>query len=200
MTMNSQSLPIERALELLGHRLDYLGSRPTVLLAGGGAALNLLGLIVRTTQDVDIIALVHAETGGMRLEKAEPLPEFLREAAEQVARDLGLPRTWLNPGPTSLLDFGLPPGCLDRTVERSFGSRLRLLLLSRFDQIHMKLYAAVDQRGGRHLTDLLDLRPTAQELLTAARWAKTHDPSPGFHQELVGLLRQIGHDDVAEQL
>jgi hypothetical protein len=195
-----ESLPIERALELLGQRLEYLAAPPTLLLVGGGAALNLLGLVVRTTQDVDIIALVHSESGGVAFEKAEPLPTYLREASEQVALDLGLPRTWLNPGPTSLLDFGLPSGCLDRAIERSYGSRLRLLLLSRLDQIHLKLYAAVDQRGGRHLADLQELRPAADELLAAARWTKTHDPSQGFHQELAGLLRQIGYDDVAEQL
>jgi hypothetical protein len=158
-------------------------------------------LVIRTTRDVDVIALVHPESGGgVTLEKAEPLPAYLREASEQVPRDLGLTRTWLNPGPTSLLDFGLPPGFLDRVVERSYGSRLRLLLLSRVDQVHLKLYAAIDQRGGRHLADLLELRPTVDELLAAARWAKTHDPSTGFHQELLGLLRQIGHDDVAQRL
>lgn len=169
--MHAESLPIERALELLGQRLGYMGAPPTLLLVGGGAALNLLGLVTRTTKDVDVIALVHPRSSGVTLEKADPLPAYLREASEQVARDLGLPLHWLNPGPTSLLD-----------------------------QIHLKLYAAVDQRGGRHLADLLELRPTADELLAAARWAKTHDPSPGFHQELVGLLKQISHDDVAEQL
>lgn len=199
--MHSEILPIERALELLGQRLEYLGAPQTLLLVGGGAALNLLGLVIRTTRDVDVIALVHPENGGgVTLEKAEPLPAYLREASEQVARDLGLTRTWLNPGPTSLLDFGLPPGFLDRVVERSYGSRLRLLLLSRVDQVHLKLYAAVDQRGGRHLADLLELQPTVDELLAAARWAKTHDPSTDFHQELLGLLRQIGHDDVAQRL
>ncbi len=198
--MRAESLPIERALELLGQRLEYVGAPQTLLLVGGGAALNLLGLVTRTTKDVDVIALVHPRSSGVTLEKADPLPEYLREASEQVARDLGLPLNWLNPGPTSLLDLGLPSGCLDRTVERSYGSCLRLLVLDRLDQIHLKLYAAVDQRGGRHLADLLELRPTADELLAAARWAKTHDPSPGFHQELVGLLKQIGHDDVAEQL
>lgn len=185
---------------ILGQRLEYLDAPRTTLLVGGGAALNLLGLVIRTTQDVDVIALVSLEGEGVKIEKAAPLPEYLREASEQVARDLGLPATWLNPGPTSLLDFGLPPGCLGRVVERSYGSRLRLLLLSRFDQIHLKLYAAVDQRGGRHVADLLELRPVADELLAAAQWAKTHDPSEGFHQELVGMLRQLGHAGLAERL
>lgn len=193
---------IERALRLLGERLEYMDAPATVLLIGGGAALSILGLVIRTTRDVDVIALVRAgpDGGGVTLTKADPLPAHLREAAEHVARDLGLLTDWLNPGPTSLLDLGLPAGCLERCVGRDYGSRLRLLILGRHDQIHLKLYAAVDQAGGRHLSDLLELKPTAEELLAAALWAKTHDPSPGFHKELTHLLSQIGHGDVARRL
>lgn len=200
MIAEPENLPIERTLRLLGERLEYVDAPPTALLVGGGAALNLLGLVTRTTKDVDVIAVVHLRSGGASLESADPLPSHLRQASQQVAHDLGLHADWLNPGPTSLLDFGLPSGCLDRATERTFGTRLRLLVLSRLDQIHLKLYAAVDQRGGRHLVDLLELRPTADELLAAVQWAKTHDPSEGFHHELVTLLRQIGHESTTQQL
>jgi hypothetical protein len=193
-------LEIDQALRLLGERLDYVGASPIGLLVGGGAALNILGLVARTTTDVDVIAVVRPQEGQAALVKADPLPAYLVEASEQVARDLGLPAGWLNPGPTSLLDFGLPPGCLDRCVKRTYGSRLRLFVLSRYDQIHLKLYAAVDQGGGRHLADLLALAPAADELRAAALWARTHDSSPGFQQELVALLGQMGHDDVARSL
>jgi hypothetical protein len=193
---------IERALHLLGERLEFAGAPLTVLLVGGGAGLNLLGLVLRTTKDVDVIALVlgTSEASNPVLAKADPLPSYLAEASALVARDLSLPRDWLNPGPTSILDLGLPDGCLRRCVERTYGSRLRLLILSRFDQIHLKLYAAVDQGGGRHLTDLRALRPTSDELSAAARWTKTHDASPGFNQELVHLLTQMGYGDVARRL
>lgn len=194
------SRQIDQALRLLGERLDYVGASPIGLLVGGAAALNILGLVARTTKDVDVIAVVRPQEGQAALEKADPLPAYLVEASKQVARDLGLPAGWLNPGPTSLLDFGLPPGCLDRCVERTYGSRLRLFVLSRYDQIHLKLYAAVDQGGGRHLADLLALAPAADELRAAAHWARTHDSSPGFQQELVALLGQMGHDDVARSL
>ncbi len=200
--MPGDQFAIERALRLLGERLEFADAPVTVLVVGGGAGLNILGLVFRTTKDVDVIGLVRGESDAatMVLEKADPLPSYLAEAAARVARDLDLPPDWLNPGPTSLLDFGLPQGCLSRCTERDYGSRLRLLVISRFDQIHLKLYAAVDQGGGRHLTDLLALQPAPDELLLAARWAKTHDASPGFHQELVHLLTQMGYGDVARRL
>jgi hypothetical protein len=136
---------IDRALRFLGERLEFAGAPLTVLLVGGGAGLNILGLVLRTTKDVDVIALVLGESDASSpvLAKADPLP---------------------------------------------------------FYQIHLELYAAVDQGGGRHLTDLLALRPTSDEPLTAARWTKTHDPSSGFNQELVHLLTEMGYGDVARQL
>jgi len=40
---------MERALRLLGERLEFIDAPLTVLLVGGGAALNILGLVSRTT-------------------------------------------------------------------------------------------------------------------------------------------------------
>ena len=59
---------------------------------------------------------------------------------------------------------------------------------SRIDQIHFKLYAMVDQGAGKHEADLRALAPTTAELLEAARWTRTHDPSEGFREELVAAL------------
>lgn len=74
------------------------------LMVVGGSALLVLGLISRATRDVDVIAILDGE----KLRSATPLPVALHEAARTVARDFGLPEDWLNPGPTSLLDFGSP--------------------------------------------------------------------------------------------
>jgi hypothetical protein len=62
-----------------------------------------------------------------------------------VARDFSLPAEWLNSGPTGLLEFGLPDGFADRLQRRDYGEGLVVYLASRYDQIHFKLYAAVDQ-------------------------------------------------------
>jgi hypothetical protein len=83
---------------------------------------------------------------------------------------------WLNAGPASLLDLGLPEGFLQRAQRRSYGEALTVLFASRTDQIHFKLYAAVDQGAGWHFADLQALEPTEPEL-QAARWSRTHDPS-----------------------
>jgi hypothetical protein len=61
-------------------------------------------------------------------------------------------------------------------------------------------YAAVDQGPGRHVSDLQDLQPTAEELLAAARWTRQQDPSEGFLFVLTELLNQLGHADIAPQL
>lgn len=62
--------------------------------------------------------------------------------------------------------------------------------------IVFKLYAAVDQGPrSRHLQDLLELGPDRDELLAAARWTVTHDPSPGYRSLLIETLRQLGVED-----
>jgi hypothetical protein len=107
---------------------------------------------------------------------------------------LGLSEKWLNNGPASLFDFGLPEGFESRVTVRRYGS-LEVHVVGRFDMICFKLYAAVDhsgQRTSKHLTDLRALDPTADELLTAARWTRTHDDSDGFLQELAKILGQLG--------
>jgi hypothetical protein len=38
-----------------------------------------------------------------------------------------------------------------------------------------------------------------EELLAAARWARTHDPSEAFGQELRAALRSFGIEDVGDE-
>ena len=158
----------------------------------GGSALLTLGLVERTTKDVDIVAL----RSGDDLESAKPLPDGLRAAGDLVARDFSLPAEWLNPGPTELLEFGLPDGFVDRLQRRDYGEGLVVYLASRYDQIHFKLYAAVDQGPGKHEQDLRALAPTEAELLAAARWSRTQDPSEGYAQVLRGALESFGVNGV----
>lgn len=53
----------------------------------------------------------------------------------------------------------------------------------------------VDQGGGRHETDLRALKPTENELVAAAQWSLTQDPSPGYKMVLADALRFLGVDD-----
>jgi hypothetical protein len=174
----------------LAEQLHALGSRIEIVVIGG-SALTALGLVKRATRDVDILAI--ADNGELRL--AEPLPQALLTARAAVAADFGLAENWLNAGPTDLLKWGLPEGFMSRVVTRPYGSALVVHFASRLDQIHFKLFALVDQGGGRHETDLRALGPTPEELTAAARWSVTQDPSPGYRSVLVDALRVLGVDD-----
>jgi hypothetical protein len=191
---------IEQALAALGEQLAALKKPHVDMLVCGGAALHALGLVTRTTKDVDVVALVSkSPTDGLIMSSANPLPPHLIEAAKKVERDFRLKDGWINPGPTSALDFGLPEGVLGRAELRNYGSALTVRFISRYDQVHFKLYAAVDQ-GGKHYQDLLDLRPTGDELEKAARWSMTHDVSETYRSDVKRILKEMGHGDVAQRL
>ena len=91
-------------------------------------------------------------------------------------------------------------GFVGRLQQRTFGSHLTMWFAGRLDQIYFKLYAAADQGPGRHVDDLIALNPSGEELAAAARWAFTHEVSPGFRSLMRELLTQLGHDDVARQI
>jgi hypothetical protein len=181
----------DQLLRALGEQLAARGERYELVVIGGSALLAL-GLVERTTKDVDIVAL-RSETG---LDSADPLPTGLRVAGDLVARDFGLPDEWLNPGPAGLLTFGLPTGFADRLERRDYGDGLIVYFASRYDQIHFKLYAAVDQGPGKHEADLRTLAPAESELVAAAQWSRSHDPSEGYAEVLRGALESFGVTDV----
>lgn len=176
-----------RLLDALGDQLAVLENAYEIVVVGGSALLAL-GLVARPTRDVDVVGI---REGDVLLPVA-PLPHALRLARDRVARDFQLPEDWLNAGPASLADFGLPEGFLDRAVARQHGPALTVWYASRLDQIHLKLYAAVDQGPGRHEADLRALQPTAEELVAAARWTRTHDPSEGYLAMLDHALAALG--------
>ena len=180
----------EDLLHALADQLAAHGEHYTLAVVGGSALLAL-GLVSRATKDVNVLAIV--EDRG--LVSAQPLPAALLDAAHTVARDFGLSDDWLNPGPTSLLDLGLPDGFYERAQHRAYGPGLEILFASRVDQIHLKLYATVNQGAGKHFDDLEALQPTEQELLDAARWSRSHDPSEGYRSVLARVLAHLGVDD-----
>lgn len=177
-------------LDALSDQLRSLGAQPELVVIGG-SALTALGLVRRATRDVDLLAI--AEKGELR--SAEPLPQALRTARDRVARDFDLDRNWLNAGPTDLLRWGLPAEFMTRVVTRRYGQALTVHFAGRVDQIHFKLFAMVDQAGGRHEADLRALHPSTAELIAAARWSLTQDPSPGYRMVLREALSALGVED-----
>ena len=193
---------IETALRALSEQLKVEGVGRLEMVVCGGAALNVLGYVRHPTKDIDVVAFVEKNKDGRTvLIKASPFGDTLVSAASRVKRDFNLPEDWLNPGPTSVMDFGLPEGLMDRVKTRTYSKNLIIHFLSRYDQIHFKLYAAVD-RGRRdvHYSDLVALNPTSEELEKAARWSMTHDVSEPYKLVLKDFLEKIGFKNVAEKL
>jgi hypothetical protein len=187
---------LETALRALGELLEARRLHYEVVLIGGGN-LILRGLVTRpTTKDLDLLGEWTAE--GVK--PMRPMPEPLHIAIVDVARNYGLASDWVNLGPESLLDLGLPDGFLGRLDRHDYGG-LVAWLAGRFDMVCFKLYATVDQGlRSRHLQDLSELRPGRDELLVAARWTLTHDPSPGYRSLLVDTLGQLGMEDADASL
>jgi hypothetical protein len=158
-------------------------------------------LISRTTKDVDIVALL--DSGGNLADPA-PLPKELTLAAKEVADTLNLTSDWLNNGPSSgdggLYRLGLPEGFKGRLIKKYDGDKLTVYCVSRFDQIHFKLYAAIDQFGSYHAADLKQLSPSDDELLQAVLWAKSHDPSEGFQEAIKMFLREFGYEHLVDKI
>ena len=178
---------LNEALETLGALLSERGEEIAVLAIGGGSLL-LLGVIERPTADLDVLGF----PTGTGYRKADELPGFLSQAVRDVADALGLAPTWFNSGPAGLIDFGLPDGLETRVTIRRFGT-LEIHLPAFEDLVCFKLYAAVDQtERSKHFTDLQALAPSEDQLLRAARWTRSHDPSSGFLGELVRILRLLG--------
>lgn len=185
MLLNVNTL--ENALILLGQRLLQSKQYYEVVAIGGGS-LVLLGYIDRTTKDLDLIAVM--ESGQMV--SAKPLPQGLLKEIAAVGIALEIGESWVNGGPTSLLDAGLPEGFEQRLMVRKYGG-LTIHFAGRFDQICFKLYAAVDQGPtSKHFVDLKRLEPTHNELLQAKKWCLTQDISLEFSHALTQALSVLG--------
>ena len=186
---------LNEALQLLNEQLILIDAPATEIVVCGGSALIATGLVPRTTQDVDIVALMQAEV----LVDSEPLPDYLLNAAGNVGTILSLPADWLNNGPASQFQMGLPPGFQERLTTVVVGKTLTVHYIGRDDQIFFKTFASAD-RGGYHVSDLKALNPSEEELIAAARWCMTQDTSEAFQMILKDMFKQLGWQNVSEQI
>jgi hypothetical protein len=190
---------VGRALTLVGELLAAEGQEYAVAILGG-AALNLLGIVERTTTDVDVLAFATPNPGGppepgTLHEPPSPLPEPLERAVRTVARDLELDTHWLNTGPALQWRSGLPPG-LERRVRWRRYTALWVGVVGRYDLVFFKLFAAADSSGPKsvHYQDLLALRPSREEFDAAAAWVRTQDASPEFAEILNRVIAHVRTD------
>lgn len=83
-------LSIEDLLQAAGDLLRAAGEHVSIVVVGD-ATMNLLGIVERSTSDVDVIARAFTDPEGvLALSQAEPFPTSLQTAIRTVARDFGL--------------------------------------------------------------------------------------------------------------
>lgn len=186
---------LQESLHLLHEQLVLQDMPKTELVICGGSALIAMGLVLRTTRDVDIVALMRSG----RLESSSPLPDYIIAAAHRVAEMLHLPPDWLNNGPASQLTMGVPDGFADRLHGVEIGELLHVYYIDRIDQIYFKTFASAD-RGGYHIDDLKQLNPTEEELYAAAQWCMSQDVSEGFRYILKEMLTKSGWSHVSDRI
>ena len=128
----------------------------------GGAALSILHIISRMTEDVDCI------------EPEIPL-EIKRASADFIKRNpqFGLnPEKFLNNGPISIINF-LPKDWRERTILIFKGEALTFYTLGRTDLLKTKLDAMVHR--GRDMEDVIAMKPSKKELEECLEWVLAVD-------------------------
>jgi len=193
---------ILRLLQELDNWMELEDCPPVSWVVCGGAALGLQGLQNRPTQDVDVLGLWNESVLGVSSIDSFPsnVTACIRRVADNHPELAGLGANWVNPGPSSLAQDGLPEGFAERLEELPIGGKLTLQLLGRQDLLALKLYAAADDMGRRrevHYGDLKRLAPTFEELDFAVGWIRTRRD---FDTKSIGVkdvLRRLGHDDLA---
>ena len=130
----------------------------------GGAALNLLGVISRFTQDVDFL---------------DPdIPKDVKEASIEFAKihpELKLKTyEWINNGPISL-KRDLPSGWRNDLQIVFQGQSILLYTLGRLNLLRTKLYACADR--GIDYQDCIAMAPTKNELNQCKEWVLAGDAS-----------------------
>lgn len=185
------ALDIEKCLTSLGEFLARRGQTAELVVLGG-ASLAVRDLTARATRDVDVLG-IRLPDGTVK--SAHPLPEFLREAAADVAAVLGLESDWLDDRPGSHFSSAAPEGFEKRLERREYGA-LSVWHLAASDILTIKLIVSADlwgERPNKHWDDVLALKPGPDALDRArvfARQGWTDDnPAWKFLAEMEEILR-----------
>jgi hypothetical protein len=151
----------------------------------GGTALNLLGVVRRTTRDCDVL---HPEIPASILQAAK---EF---AAERNGLGDPLQSDWLNNGPASLTKV-LPQGWQERLTPVFEGRAVVLRSLGRLDLLRSKLFGLCDR--ATDFGDCVALAPTPGELSLILPWLQDQDGNAEWPAHVIEVLddlrRRLGH-------
>jgi len=188
---------IEHALTVLGRRMALDGAPDVEVLCCGASALCVLGLLSRSTMDVDVLGVVVRDRD---LDPCEVFPMEMERAIANAGLELGLADDWFNGSASRLLERGVPAGTLERSFahRRTFGPCLTVRFLDRRDQVALKLFAAMDPVDGiRHLKDLEEISPEAEEISHALEWMEEWESSISFRTKLKEIVARLGFENLA---
>jgi hypothetical protein len=186
---------IEHALKVLGRRMALDGAPDMEVLCCGASALCVLGLLSRSTMDVDVLGVVVRD-----LDPCEVFPMEMERAIANAGLELGLADDWFNGSASRLLERGVPAGTLERSFahRRTFGPCLTVRFLDRRDQVALKLFAAMDPVDGiRHLKDLEEISPESEEISHALEWMEEWESSISFRRKLKEIVTGLGFENLA---
>ncbi|MCX6909412.1 MAG: hypothetical protein NTY01_15405 [Verrucomicrobia bacterium] len=188
------------ALEALSRRLALDRAEPVSLLVCGAAALNYQDLLIRGTQDVDVLGLTNRRA-PLRIVAGEFTGE-LREAVARVAVELRFPSDWLNDKANLVhANWGLPPGAFERARRTDFGPCLRVLWLHHQDLAALKLLGALDKDPAealRHFRDLMEIEPTPAEMKSAVAWLLDRPASEEFWRKVYDVAERFGVENLTD--
>jgi len=188
---------IEHALKVLGRRMALDGAPDMEVLCCGASALCVLGLLSRSTMDVDVLGVVVRD---LDLDPCEVFPMEMERAIANAGLELGLADDWFNGSASRMLERGVPAGTLERSFahRRTFGPCLTVRFLDRRDQVALKLFAAMDPVDGiRHLKDLEEISPEAEEISHALEWMEEWESSISFRRKLKEIVTGLGFENLA---
>jgi hypothetical protein len=167
---------------------SYLSDRSLTFEATviGGAALAVLGVITRETQDCDVLS--------------PKIPADILKAAKDFSREIAaqggdLKEDWLNNGPEALMN-ALPKKWQARTQDLYSGQALHLQTLGRPDLLRSKFFAYCDRQ--QDLPDCVALKPTKEEIQETLDWLRGQDAHPGWpdhvNKSMAALAKRLGYE------
>jgi len=197
MTVELNAQRLEKALEALAERLAFREASASFVVCGG-AGLAVLGLVPRSTEDIDVLAAVDRPYSGgpivRTVRELREVAEALPTAVGEVSRDLEIAPHWINTGPAKFIEaWGLPPGFEKRLEVRDYGPSLRVWFIGREDQIAFKIIAAMSRGELRDLEDLMDLAPMEEEVRRVVEWLTDRRLATDFMPKLMEVLEGIGY-------
>jgi hypothetical protein len=145
----------------------------------GGAALRLMGVISRNTDDCDILY----PKISMKIKDASV--EFAQMQKNDGHRLLD---KWFNNGPERLAET-LPDGWMERKVEIFKGSAIVLYTLDRLDLLRSKLFSLCDRDAD--FEDCIALNPSEDEVSQIIDWIKSQDGNPMWPEHVESVLGKL---------